>query len=72
MKILADVEIIKNLKTINKKYHENQKNRSVSDKEIINSFKNEVNVPVWVINNKMNSLFNNFLKTITKITRQIL
>ena len=72
MKILADVEIIKNLKTINKKYHENQKNRSISDKEIIFSFKNEVNVPVWVVDSKINSVFNNFLKIITKITRNFL
>ena len=72
MKILADVQIIKNLKTINKKYHENQKNRSISDKEIIFSFKNEVNVPVWVVDSKINSVFNNFLKIITKITRNFL
>jgi GT2 family glycosyltransferase len=72
MKILADIEILKNLKTINKKYTENQKIKNISDKELIYSFKNEVNVPKWVIDNKINSLFNNFLKIISKITKSIL
>ena len=44
----------------------------ISDKEIIYSFKNEVIVPRWIVNNKINSLFNNFLKTISKITKDIL
>jgi GT2 family glycosyltransferase len=72
IKILADIEILKNMKTINKKYSENQKIKNISDKEIIDSFKNEVNVPRWVVNNKINSLFNNFLKIISKITKNIL
>ena len=72
MKILADLEILKNLKIINKKYSENQKIKNISDKEIIHSFKNEVIVPRWIVNNKINSLFNNFLKTISKITKSIL
>jgi hypothetical protein len=72
MKILADIEILKNIKTINKKYSENQKIKNISDKEIIYSFKNEVNAPRWIVNNKINSLFNNFLKIISKITKNIL
>ena len=72
MKILADLEILKNLKIINKKYSENQKIKNVSDKEIIDLFKNEVIVPQWIVNNKINSLFNNFLKTISKITKNVL
>ena len=72
MKILADLEILKNLKIINKKYSENQKIKNVSDKEIIELFKNEVIVPQWIINNKINSLFNNFLNTISKITKNFL
>ena len=72
MKILADIEIIKNIKIINKKYSENQKIKNISDKEIIYLFKNEVNAPGWVVNSKINSLFNNFLKIISKITKNIL
>ena len=71
MKILADIEILKNFKIINKKYSQNQKIKDVSDKEIISYFKNEVDVPQWVINNKINDLFNGFLRGISKITRII-
>ena len=69
MKISADIEILKNLKIINKKYNQNQKIRMISDKELIKQFKNEVIVPQWVIKDKTNVLFNNFLVTISKITR---
>ena len=69
MKISADIEILKNLKTINKKYNQNQKIRIVSDQELIKQFKNEVIVPKWVIKDKTNVLFNNFLVAISKITR---
>ena len=69
MKISADIEILKNLKIINKKYNQNQKIRMISDQELIKQFKNEVIVPQWVINDKTNVLFNSFLVTISKITR---
>lgn len=72
MKISADIEILKNLKKINKKYKQNQKIRKVSDSELINQFKNEIIVPQWVIKDKTNSLFNRFLVVISKITRIIL
>ena len=72
MKISADIEIVKNLKIINKKYAQNQEIRNVSDKELIQQFKNQVSVPYWVVNNKTNQLFNNFLEGISKITRRIL
>ena len=71
MKILADVEILKNFKIINKKYSENQKIKNVSDEEMIQNFKNEVNVPNWVVNNKINNSFNYFLNILSKITRII-
>ncbi len=71
MKIFADVEILKNFKIINKKYSENQKIKNVSDEEMIQNFKNEVNVPNWVVNNKINNSFNYFLNILSKITRII-
>jgi len=71
MKILADLEILKNLKIINKKYIENQKIKNVSDKVIIQNFKNEINVPSWVINDKINNSFNYFLNVLSKITKII-
>ena len=69
MKIMADFEILKNLNTINKKYSEIQKIKVVTDKEIIYSLKNEIRVPKWVVNDKMNVLFNYFLNSISKLTR---
>ncbi len=72
MKISADLEILKNLKNINKKYKQNQRIRKVGDKELLNQFKNEVIVPKWVIKDKTNILFNKFLVVISKITRVFL
>ena len=72
MKISADVEILKSFKTINKKYSENQKIKKLSDKELISELKNEVNVPSWVLNNKINQVFNNFLVSLSKITRKFI
>ena len=71
MKILADIEILKNFKIINKKYAENQKIKNISDKDIILNYKNEVDVPFWVVNNKINNIFNYFLNALSKITRII-
>ncbi len=69
MKISADLEILKNFKIINKKYAQNQKIKKLSDHELICQFKNEVNVPSWVVNNRINRLFNNFLIGVSKISR---
>ncbi len=72
MKILADLEILRNLKTINRKYAHNQKIKQVSDSELIKQFKNEILVPTWIINQKRNNFFNRFLTSITKITKQLI
>jgi len=72
MKISADIEILKNLKKINEKYKQNQKIRKVSDRELINQFKNEIIVPKWVINDKTNQFFNFFIVGLAKITRKFL
>ena len=69
MKIAADIEILKNLGKINKKYKKNQEKRKIADKELIKQFKNDVIVPQWVINDKTNVFFNRFLVVISKITR---
>lgn len=72
MKISADLEILRNLKNINKKYKQNQRIRKVGDRELVNQYKNEVIVPKWVIKDKTNILFNRFLVVISKITRVFL
>lgn len=72
MKIAADIEILKNRKIINEKYAENQKIKNVPDHELLRQFKNDVDVPKWVLNSKINQFFNGFLITVSKITRIIL
>ena len=71
MKILADLEILRNLKTINHKYAQNQKVKKITDTELINQFKNELVVPSWIINQKTNRFFNSLLISLAKITRQL-
>ncbi len=72
IKITADLEILKNFRIINEKYSQNQKIKKISDKELINQFKNEVNVPSWIMDNEINQLFNKFLIRMSKITRVFL
>lgn len=72
MKIQADIEILRNFKLINSKYAQNQKMRKLADHELIHQFKNEITVPEWILNNKVNRFFNNFLAFISKITKIVL
>jgi len=72
MKFHADFEILRNLKSINKKYTQIQKYKKLSDHELIHQFKNEVNVPQWILNNKTNHFFNNFLVSISKLSRKFI
>ena len=72
MKISADLEILKNLKTINRKYLQNQKIKNISDHDLIKQFKNEIIVPSWVINKHKNDHLNKFLIFLAKITRKII
>ena len=72
MKISADIDIIKNYKIINKKYHDNQKIKNFSDKEMIQQMKNEVDVPPWVLDNKINRLLNRILVKVSEITKKVI
>tara|TARA_B110000014_G_C20042753_1_gene542062 strand:- start:947 stop:1165 length:219 start_codon:yes stop_codon:yes gene_type:complete len=72
MKILADFEILKNLKTINQKYAQNKKIKKISDKELIYQFKNEISVPSWVISEKKNNSLNKFFNNLAKISRKFI
>lgn len=72
MKILADLEILKNLKKINQKYAQNRKIKKISDSDLICQFKNEILVPSWVIDKKKTDSFNKFLISLAKITRKFI
>ena len=69
MKISAEIEIINNFKIINQKYYQNQKIKIISDKKLIQHLKNEIDVPNWVVDTRINNYFNSFLSRISKITR---
>jgi len=69
-KIKASVDILKNLKFIHHKHNQLQKYRIVSDKEIIKKFEDEIKVPEWILNNKSNILFNQFLKKLSTFSRK--
>ena len=69
-KIKASFNIIKNRKSINKRYNEIQQNRKISDKEIIQNFSDKIIVPVELSKSAQNSLFLNFIKNLSKRARQ--
>ena len=68
-KLKSYFDIIKNRKKIRKRYHMIQKNRIVSDKEIIKNFSNEIYVPSQVTNKESNKLFNNFIGNLSRLVK---
>ncbi len=72
MKILADLEILRNLKIINKKYVSNQNIKKVDDSILIKQFKNNIAVPAWIINKNNNDFLNNIVILLAKITKKLI
>jgi hypothetical protein len=71
-KIKASFDIIKNTGHIGRRYSQIQKERSISDKEIIRGFRDEIAVPKEVSDKKNNVLFNNLLGKLSKMTRDMI
>jgi GT2 family glycosyltransferase len=71
-KISADIEICRNFRTINKKYKQNQKIKKLCDHELINCFRDEIEIPAWVINDNANQRLNRFLVFLSKLVRKII
>ena len=71
-KIKANFDIIKNLRKINACYNNIQRNRTVSDKELIKKFSDEIAIPPWVVEKHSNSLFNKVLANLSKMSRSII
>lgn len=69
-KIKANLNIMKNLSIINKKYHELQHKRTVTDRDIIKNFVDEIAVPEWVLGKETNSYFNRLLKRLSMMMRK--
>lgn len=72
MKIKAYVEILTNMKQIKKKYKELEKIRTVSDKEIMKKFSDEVFIPDQISNNFSAKIFNGILSVLSKYTKKII
>ena len=53
-------------------YAQNQNIRRISDRTLIEQFKNEVDVPGWILDSRINQIFNDFLAVISKITKAVI
>ena len=71
-KIKANFNIIKNLRRINACYNNIQRNRTISDKEVIKKFSDEIMIPPWVVEKHSNNLFNKVLTNLSKMSRSML
>ena len=71
-KIKTSFNILKNLIKISQKYTKIQSSRTLSDKEILNIFQDQIQVPKWVASQENSEFFNNFLNKLSKISRNFL
>ena len=65
-KIKADLEILRNKKSIEQKYQELESKKIVPDGELIKQFPDEIFVPVDVTEGSLNRRFNYFLSRLSK------
>jgi len=71
-KLKTSLNILKNMKKISKKYEQIQSTRIFSDKEILNIFQDQIQVPKWVVSEESSRFFSNFLNKLSKTTRNFL
>jgi len=71
-KLKASINIIKNSNKINQRYKKLEKEKIVSDKEVIKNFTDEIAVPQWVLKKESSEFFNNFMKKLSKLTRKFI
>ena len=69
-KIKAELDIRKNKKIIDIKYHELEKKKTIPDKELIKNFPNEIFVPTNVSQESMNQTFNSILTKLSKTVKE--
>jgi len=65
-KIKAELDILRNKKSIEKKYQELESKKIVPDKELIKKFPDEIFVPVDVTEGSVNRRFNSILSRLSK------
>lgn len=71
-KLKASINIIKNSNKINQRYGKLEKEKIISDKELIKNFTDDIAVPEWVLKKESSEFFNNFMKKLSKFTRRFL
>lgn len=69
-KIKASLDILKNLKHIQRRYQKIQRERKIPDREVIKNFSDDILVPKEVADKKSNHLFNNFIRDLSRMTRK--
>tara|TARA_B100000029_G_scaffold513778_1_gene614392 strand:+ start:3527 stop:4561 length:1035 start_codon:yes stop_codon:yes gene_type:complete len=69
-KIRAELDIRKNKLQIQSKYDELEKLKTISDKELIKQFPNEIFVPINVSQNSINVKFNSILTRLSKKVKE--
>jgi len=71
-KIKANIDILKNSKTILKNHSMIQKSRIINDSELIKEFTNDIEIPQWVVEEKNNVLLNKIFEKVSILSRKIL
>jgi GT2 family glycosyltransferase len=71
-KIRAELDIIKNRKSIKIKYEELESKKIVSDKELITKFSDSLHVPSNVTGKNTNSIFNSVIQRLSKSAKKSL
>ena len=71
-KIRANIDILKNSKTILKNHSMIQKSRIINDTELIKEFTNDIEIPQWVVEEENNVLLNKIFEKVSVLSRKIL
>ena len=68
-KIKANLNILKNYRTISKNQKLIQKSRIIDDRELIRDFTNKIDIPKWVIQKENNNSLNKIFEKLSKFSR---
>ncbi len=72
MKFDAYIDILKNYSHIQKKYHEIENKKLVSDSELIKKMPDEIFIPVQFSNNQTAKIFNSIISNLSKIVKRFI
>ena len=72
VKIKANLNIIRNIKKIQKNKKIIQENRNLSDKEVMDFFSEQIEIPVWMNIHSEKMLYYDLIIKLSKIMKQLL